>query len=66
MRLLFLLRNFKARFVEFYSNLEKAFKDEQDAIAVFEKELSKNLQALHDFGLFSVLPLIHYFLKQWN
>lgn len=38
--------------MEFYSNLEKAFKDEQDAIAVFEKELSKNLQALHDFGLF--------------
>ena len=32
--------------------LKKAFKDEQDAIAVFEKELSKNLQALHDFGLF--------------
>ena len=32
--------------------LKKAFKDEQDAIAVFKKELSKNLQALRVAGLF--------------
>ena len=32
--------------------MKKAFKDEQDAIAVFKKEFSQNLQALHDFGLF--------------
>ena len=32
--------------------LKKAFKDEQDAIAVFKKELSINLQALRGAGLF--------------
>ena len=42
--------------------LKKAFKDEQDAIAVFEKICRHCMTS----DYFSVLPLIHYFLKQWN
>lgn len=46
--------------------LKKAFKDEQDAIAVFKKELSKICRHYVWPDYFSVSPLIRYFLKQWN
>lgn len=38
--------------MEFGSQFEKAFKDEQNAIDIFRKELFENLAELHISGLF--------------